>query len=243
MGRYASTSISESRRFFPVRPLAAIEKIASLIHSRSKSDTALNGLESLAVLKFPKNKSIDASRCVDVMGRMSYRALWQTLHDPTRLRILALLEDEELSVAELQEILHLGQSRISTHLAHLRRVGLVNPRREGKRTYYSLIKKLDKETRQILDSALLTLSEVPGAKADVSGLKLVLEKRRKDSRANISTASPGGSARASVPAERGPRSGRCWRAGAARRGGGLGRGGRLAFAIAGAAGGEGDRGG
>ena len=72
---------------------------------------------------------------------MSFRALWQTLHDPTRLRILALLEEEELSVAELQEILHLGQSRISTHLAHLRRVGLVQPRREGKRTYYSLVKK------------------------------------------------------------------------------------------------------
>ena len=107
-----------------------------------------------------------------------YRALWQTLHDPTRLRILALLEEEELSVAELQEILHLGQSRISTHLAHLRRVGLVQPRREGKRTYYSLVKKLTRETRQILDSALLTLVEVSGAKADDSGLKLVLEKRR-----------------------------------------------------------------
>ena len=102
---------------------------------------------------------------------MSFRALWQTLHDPTRLRILALLEEEELSVAELQEILHLGQSRISTHLAHLRRVGLVHPRREGKRTYYSLVKKLDKETRQILDSALLTLTEVPGAKADTAGLQ------------------------------------------------------------------------
>ena len=107
-----------------------------------------------------------------------YRALWQTLHDPTRLRILALLEEEELSVAELQEILHLGQSRISTHLAHLRRVGLVQPRREGKRTYYSLVKKLGKETRQILDAALLTLTEAPGAKADSAGLKLVLEKRR-----------------------------------------------------------------
>jgi ubiquinone/menaquinone biosynthesis C-methylase UbiE len=113
---------------------------------------------------------------------MSYRALWQTLHDPTRLRILALLEEEELSVAELQEILHLGQSRISTHLAHLRRVGLVEPRREGKRTYYSLVKKLSRETRQILDSALLTLAEIPGAKADASGLKLVLEKRRTTAR-------------------------------------------------------------
>jgi ArsR family transcriptional regulator len=113
---------------------------------------------------------------------MSFRALWQTLHDPTRLRILALLEEEELSVAELQEILHLGQSRISTHLAHLRRVGLVQPRREGKRTYYSLVKKLEKNSRQILDSALLTLAEVPGAKADTSGLKLVLEKRRASAR-------------------------------------------------------------
>ena len=113
---------------------------------------------------------------------MSFRALWQTLHDPTRLRILALLEEEELSVAELQEILHLGQSRISTHLAHLRRVGLVQPRREGKRTYYSLVKKLDRETRQILDSALLTLAEVPGAKADAAGLKLVLDKRRSTAR-------------------------------------------------------------
>ena len=109
---------------------------------------------------------------------MSFRALWQTLNDPTRLRILALLDLEELSVAELQEILHLGQSRISTHLGHLRSVGLVQPRREGKRTYYSLVKKLDRESRQILESALLTLAEVPGAKADAAGLKLVLEKRR-----------------------------------------------------------------
>jgi len=113
---------------------------------------------------------------------MSFRALWQTLHDPTRLRILALLEEEELSVAELQEILHLGQSRISTHLAHLRRVGLVQPRREGKRTYYSLVKKLDRESRQILDSALLTLAEVAGAKGDRASLKLVLEKRRASAR-------------------------------------------------------------
>ena len=110
------------------------------------------------------------------------RALWQTLNDPTRLRILALLEVEELSVAELQEILHLGQSRISTHLGHLRGVGLVQPRREGKRTYYSLVKKLKKETRQILDSALLTLSEVSGAGADSSGLKLIVEKRRSAAR-------------------------------------------------------------
>jgi SAM-dependent methyltransferase/DNA-binding transcriptional ArsR family regulator len=113
---------------------------------------------------------------------MSFRALWQTLHDPTRLRILALLEKEELSVAELQDILHLGQSRISTHLAHLRRAGLVEPRREGKRTYYSIVGKLAPETRHILEAAWTTLREVPAAKADPAGLKLVLEKRRSAAR-------------------------------------------------------------
>ena len=109
---------------------------------------------------------------------MSLRALWQTLHDPTRLRILALLEEEELSVAELQEILHLGQSRISTHLAHLRRVGLVTPRREGKRTFYSILAKLPAETRRILEAAWTTLHEVPAAQGDAAGLKMVLDKRR-----------------------------------------------------------------
>src|SRR5712675_692014 len=47
------------------------------------------------------------------------------LADSTRLRLLLLLEEEELSVAELQEILGMGQSRISSHLAQLKRAGAV----------------------------------------------------------------------------------------------------------------------
>ena len=42
------------------------------------------------------------------------------LTDPTRLRIINVLNEESLSVAELQEILGMGQSRISTQLAQLR---------------------------------------------------------------------------------------------------------------------------
>ena len=53
------------------------------------------------------------------------------LADPTRLRLLLLLEQEELSVAELQEILGMGQSRISSHLAQLKRAGVVEDRRAG----------------------------------------------------------------------------------------------------------------
>ena len=49
--------------------------------------------------------------------------LLRLLADETRLRLLVLLEEEELSVAELQEILGMGQSRISTHLAQLKRAG------------------------------------------------------------------------------------------------------------------------
>src|SRR3954452_14673105 len=58
--------------------------------------------------------------------------------DPTRLRILLLLKAEELSVAELQEILVMGQSTISTHLSQLRQTGLVEDRRTGKNNLYRL---------------------------------------------------------------------------------------------------------
>src|SRR5436305_13934482 len=58
--------------------------------------------------------------------------------DPTRLRILLLLKQEELSVAELQEILIMGQSTISTHLSQLKQAGLVEDRRTGKNNLYRL---------------------------------------------------------------------------------------------------------
>jgi ubiquinone/menaquinone biosynthesis C-methylase UbiE/DNA-binding transcriptional ArsR family regulator len=58
--------------------------------------------------------------------------------DPNRLRILLLLRTEELSVAELQEILTMGQSTISTHLSQLKQTGLVEDRRTGKSSLYRL---------------------------------------------------------------------------------------------------------
>src|SRR5271166_597408 len=56
--------------------------------------------------------------------------------EPNRLRILLLLKEEELSVAELQEILVMGQSTISTHLSQLKQAGLVEDRRTGKNSLY-----------------------------------------------------------------------------------------------------------
>ncbi len=60
------------------------------------------------------------------------------LGDATRLRLLALLETEELTVAELAQITRLAQPRVSTHLARLREAGLVVDRRDGVSVYYRL---------------------------------------------------------------------------------------------------------
>lgn len=96
----------------------------------------------------------------------------RVLADASRLRLLLLLEREELSVAELQEILGMGQSRISTHLAQLRQAGLVEDRKQGKNSLYRL------KNRAWVDLLHSASEEVPEAKADAEALKLVLEKRR-----------------------------------------------------------------
>ncbi|GAB1595984.1 ArsR/SmtB family transcription factor [Lysobacter claricitrinus] len=60
----------------------------------------------------------------------------KTFADATRVRLLALLEHEELTVAELSSITRLAQPRVSTHLARLKDAGLVRDRRAGVSAYY-----------------------------------------------------------------------------------------------------------
>ncbi|MGH8460934.1 MAG: metalloregulator ArsR/SmtB family transcription factor [Stenotrophobium sp.] len=64
--------------------------------------------------------------------------LCSLLADVSRLRLLLLLETSELSVAELTEITSLTQSRVSTHLSHLKRAGLVQSKRVGTAALYSV---------------------------------------------------------------------------------------------------------
>src|SRR5579862_349106 len=92
--------------------------------------------------------------------------------DPNRLRLLLLLEQEELSVAELQEILAKGQSRISTNLAQLKQAGLVDDRRTGKNAFYRLT--APPELMQLLHQAA---SEVPESEEDKQALRLTMRKR------------------------------------------------------------------
>ncbi len=102
------------------------------------------------------------------------------LADPTRLRLVLLLEKEELSVAELQDILGMGQSRISSHLAQLKRARAVEDRRAGKNVYYAMVRKEERSAAraQISELTRTLAREFPEAANDQTALKLVLRKRK-----------------------------------------------------------------
>ena len=106
------------------------------------------------------------------------------LADPSRLRILLLVEREELSVAELQEILGMGQSRISTHLAQLKNAGLVEDRRNGKSILYRLKQSAQSNGfSQLLVVLRQAAAEIPEAGQDSEALRLALRRRQDKMRA------------------------------------------------------------
>jgi ArsR family transcriptional regulator len=102
------------------------------------------------------------------------------LSDPVRVRILLLLEKEEVSVAELQAILSMAQSSLSTHLSQLKQVGLVEDRRNGKNILYRL-KDVRGSQRAVFDHLRQVfrnaMDEIPEAAQDQESLRLVLKKR------------------------------------------------------------------
>jgi len=107
---------------------------------------------------------------------------WDTLKilsDPTRLRLIALVMREELSVAELQEILGMGQSRISSQLALLRQASLVADRRDGKKAFYSLRANLPTGQAALIRAAVDSVEGLDVIAEDARHLDRVLAKRRR----------------------------------------------------------------
>ncbi|NBR97163.1 MAG: methyltransferase domain-containing protein [Verrucomicrobia bacterium] len=100
------------------------------------------------------------------------------LADPTRLRILAALRENELSVAELQQVLGVGQSRISNHLSQLKSVGLLRDRREGQKAYY----RRAEMGREIWSLAEGAASELGTHGRDGEALRRVLGQRQEKSK-------------------------------------------------------------
>jgi len=99
----------------------------------------------------------------------------RAISDPTRLRLLLLLLEEELTVAELQEILAMGQSRISASLALLKREAIARNRRVGKNIFYSVRPETVSALQSILDAAR---RELPEAINDNAAMGLALRKRK-----------------------------------------------------------------
>jgi ArsR family transcriptional regulator len=101
------------------------------------------------------------------------------LADPTRCRLLLLVERHELTVSELCAILQLPQSTVSRHLKTLADAGLVSSRRDGTSRYYSLA--LDESHATIWDVTRGQLERGPGAAQDARRLERVLARRRETS--------------------------------------------------------------
>ena len=106
--------------------------------------------------------------------------LLKALGDETRMRILNLLAEEELSGTDLMEILNMGQSRISTHLALLKEVGLVVDRRAGRRSFYSIP---NSDARALWERVRAENEDAPEYAADRTGLEAQRVRRKHEARA------------------------------------------------------------
>jgi ArsR family transcriptional regulator len=115
-------------------------------------------------------------------------SLHQTLKllaDPTRLRLVALLSAEELAVQELVGITASAQSRISSHLALLKRAGVVRDRKEGTWSFHSLVPLLPDGplTPAMFDAAVRPYLDSPAGREDLARVERIREQRRQRSRA------------------------------------------------------------
>lgn len=110
-------------------------------------------------------------------GAEELQKVFKTLADPTRIRILRLLEQEELIVGELMTILGMAQSRVSRHLAVLREAGLLADRRKGTFVAYRLVLPEQGPWREAWTLARTRLADDPTAARDDTLLRRALQTR------------------------------------------------------------------
>ncbi|MGH9607380.1 MAG: ArsR/SmtB family transcription factor [Terracidiphilus sp.] len=96
--------------------------------------------------------------------------MFAALADPTRLRLLNLMNGREVCVCYFVEILRQSQPKVSRHLAYLRRAGIVSARREGKWMHYSIERPADPAAAEILDATLMSLKSNRAMQSDLARL-------------------------------------------------------------------------
>ena len=94
------------------------------------------------------------------------QAVFKALADTTRLRILALLGNDEVCVCNIHDTLGVPQPTASRHLAYLRRTGLVEARRDGLWMHYRVSTSLDPVVQGVVDAAVHALTHVPSISRD-----------------------------------------------------------------------------
>lgn len=114
------------------------------------------------------------------MDLEGWSARLKVFADATRVRLLALLEGEELTVAELSAITRLAQPRVSTHLAKLKETGLVRDRRAGVSAYYRFDETTLDPAQRALWQTLRTGSDDPLLRQDAERVPDVLAMRAAD---------------------------------------------------------------
>jgi ArsR family transcriptional regulator len=115
------------------------------------------------------------------MDMDTVRAL-KALADPTRLRVLAALAQQELTVGEIQEVVKTVQSSVSRNLAILRDAGFLQDRRQGTSVYFSLRQDMPDPARELFHSLTARLPDLPEARGDQERLTACLRRRHARSR-------------------------------------------------------------
>jgi ArsR family transcriptional regulator len=116
--------------------------------------------------------------------------VFKTLSDPTRVRVLALLEQEELAVQELMEVLGMAQSRVSRHLAILREAGLLRDRRDGTYVFYRFEPPPEGPWRDGWELVRRSLAKDPTHERDRAALAETMRSRASRSRSFFDAVGP-----------------------------------------------------
>ena len=101
----------------------------------------------------------------------------RALSAPSRVRLVALLNESELTVRELTEITNMRQSGISMHLGQMLEAGLVESSRDGKNAYYRVARDNSVESSRLIELAAAGAAEIPEHASDLVNLKRILERR------------------------------------------------------------------
>jgi len=97
---------------------------------------------------------------------MEFVRTLKALADPLRLRVLAAVAEEELTVGEVQEVVDSVQSSVSRNLAILREAGFVQDRKEGTSVYFSVRRNMPEPAVELFKSLQSRLAEIPEVKRD-----------------------------------------------------------------------------